>query len=138
MKATTTQRVTDLVNDTRSEHGFGGPGGPQAEDQQVIAAAIGITTAQLQTELTAGKTIAAIATEHNATSAAVVGALVTSENKEIDARVAAGQLTAAEGATQKSQTQHRVTDLVNGTRPAGGPGGWRGGPPPNAPASSSN
>ena len=40
----------------------------------MIATAIGITTTQLQTELTAGKTIAAIATEHNVTAATVTNA----------------------------------------------------------------
>ena len=103
MKTETTQRVTDMVNGTRPARGPGGPGGPgeprgiQAEDQQVIATAIGITTTQLQTELTAGKTVAAIATEHSSTAAKVIGALVASENTEIDQRVASGQITAAQG-----------------------------------------
>jgi thymidine kinase len=143
MKSQTTQRVTDMVNGTARAHGPGGPGGPrgmQAEDQQVIATAIGITTTQLQTELAAGKTVAAIATGHNVATATVVNALVTSENSEIDKRVASGSITAAQGTQEKTQTQQRVTDEVNGTRPAGGPGGRHeapGGAPPNAPAGSS-
>jgi transposase-like protein len=143
MKTQTTQRVTDMVNGTRPAHGPGGPGGPrglQAEDQQVIATAIGISTTQLQTELSAGKTIAAVASEHNVTTAKVVSAWVASENSEIDKRVGSGEITAAQGTQEKTQTQQRVTDEVNGTRPAGGPWGPHGGPdggPPNAPAGSS-
>ncbi len=138
IKADTTQRVTDMVNGTRPA---GGPRGAPAEDQQVIATALGISTTQLQTELTAGKTIAAIATEHNVTAASVINALVASENKEIDQRVVSGELSAARGAQEKTQTQQRVTDLVNGTRPADGPwghGGFPGGPPPNAPSGTSS
>ena len=142
MKRQTTQRVTDFVNGTEPAHGPGGPGGPggargglQAEDQQVIAAAIGISTTQLQTELTAGKTIAAIAAEHNSTAARVISELVASENTEIDQRVSSGQLTVAQGAQMKTMTVQRVTDEVNGTEPPhGGFGGHDG--PPGAPAGS--
>lgn len=134
MKTQTTQRVTDMVNGVRPAFGPGGPGGHgggpggQAEDQQVVATALGITTAQLQAETAAGKTIAAIAKAHSVDPNAVISALVASENKEIDARVAAGQMTAAEAAQAKAGTTQRVTAEVNGTQPTGGFGG-HGGPP---------
>lgn len=99
----------------------GGPG--RAEDQQVVASALGLTMAQLQTEETAGKTIAAIATEHHVAVSKVVNALVASENAEIDKRVSSGQITAAQGAQMKTMTTQRVTDEVNGVHPAGGPPG---------------
>lgn len=141
-KAHTTERVTGFVNGTPppgGPHGPGGRGGLQAEDQQVVATAIGITTTQLQTELTAGKTIAAVATEHNVAVSKVIDALVASENNEIDQRVSSGQLTSAQGTQEKTHTTQRITDEVNGTHPAGGPGGWGpGGPPPaGAPGASS-
>jgi hypothetical protein len=102
--------------------GPGGAGGAgRTEDQQVVAGALGLTAAQLQTEETAGKTIAAIATEHHVAVSKVVSALVASENAEIDRRVAGGQITAAQGAQLKAMTTQRVTDEVNGIRPAGGP-----------------
>jgi thymidine kinase len=142
IKTQTTRRVTDFVNGTAPPHGPGGPGRPggprgglQAEDQQVVATAVGITTTQLQSELTAGKTIAAIATEHGSTAAKVVSALAASENSEIDQRVSSGQLSAAQGAQMKTTTVQRVTDLVNGTEPAHGGFGGHGGPP-GAPAGS--
>jgi hypothetical protein len=93
----------------------------RTEDQQVVASALGLTTAQLQTEETAGKTIAAIATEHHVAVSNVVSALVASENAEIDKRVSGGQITAGQGAQMKAMTTQRVTDEVNGIRPAGGP-----------------
>jgi hypothetical protein len=137
MKPQTTQRVTAFVNGTAPAHGPGRRGGPgrglSSEDETVVAGAIGITSAQLQTELTAGKTIAAIATEHSSSAATVISAWVTSENTEIDQRVSSGQITVAQGAQAKTQTTQRVTDQLNGTRPAGGGphGGW-GGPPGGA------
>ena len=139
MKGETTQRVTDLVNGTEPAHGPGGPGGGmRGEDQQVIATAIGISTTQLQTELTAGKTIAAIAVEHHVTAAKVINALVASENTEIDQRVASGQMTTAQGAQMKTMTVQRVTAEINGTEPAGGfgrhDGPGPGGPPWSQPA----
>jgi hypothetical protein len=133
MKTQTTQRVTDFVNGTMRAHGPGGPGGPGGglggEDGTVVAGTIGISTSQLQTELSSGKTIAAIAKEHNVAAAAVISALVASENKEIDQRVSSGAITAAQAAQIKAETTQRVTDEVNGTHPAGRPdGAWGGGP----------
>jgi hypothetical protein len=98
-------------------HGPGGPGGLQTEDQQLVATALGITTTQLQTELSGGKTIAAVAKEHNADVNALISTWVASENKEIDDRVASGALTKAQGDQDKTMTQQRVTDEVNGTHP---------------------
>ena len=143
MKSQTAQRVTAVVNGTEPARGRGGPGGPgggtRAEDQQVVAGAIGITTTQLQTELTAGKTIASIATEHNVTAAKVINAWVASENTEIDQRVSSGHLTAAQGAQMKTTTVQRVTDEVNGTAPArGGFGGHDGSPGPPSGSSPTN
>lgn len=97
----------------------GGPGGPHglgAEDQQVVASAIGITTAQLTTELTGGKTIAQVAQAHGADVNTLISAWVASENKEIDDRVTSGQLSKAQGDQMKAGTQQRITDEVNGTR----------------------
>jgi hypothetical protein len=101
--------------------GPGGGPGAQAEDQQVVATALGLTTTQLQTEETAGKTIAAMAKEHNVDVNKVITAWVASENAEIDKRVSSGQITATQGAQEKTSTTQRVTAEVNGTRPADGP-----------------
>jgi transposase-like protein len=124
-KANTTKRVTDFVNGVRPAGGPGGHGGPGAargEDQTVIAGAIGITVQMLQTELSGGKTIAAVATAHSVTPATVISALAASENKEIDAALAAGKITAAQATSAKAATTQRATDVVNGVHPARGHG----------------
>lgn len=118
LKSHLQQMVTDMVNGVRPPRRGPRGAGMRPEDQAVIAGAIGITTAHLQTELGAGKTIAAIATAQKVDPSTVISALVASENKEIDAAVSAGSVTQAEADNMKSHTQQRVTDQVNGTRPA--------------------
>ena len=85
---------------------------------------LGITTTQLQSEVAAGKTAAAIAKEHNVAVATVISTLVADENKEIDAAVSAGTITSAQATQMKANTTQRVTDMVNGTQAGAlGPGG---------------
>jgi hypothetical protein len=114
--------TTEPAESAEPGHDWGAHAGGagRAEDQQVVATALGLTTTQLQTEETAGKTIAAIAKEHNVDVNKVVSALAASENIEIDKRVASGEITAAQGAQEKTTTTQRVTAKVNGTHPAGG------------------
>ena len=90
---------------------------------QQVATAIGVTTTQLQTEMAAGKTIAAIAKEHDVDPATVISTLVSDENTEIDAAAAAGTITSTQATQMKTQTTQRVADMVNGTKPAHAPGG---------------
>lgn len=116
-KAATTARVTGDVNGVHREGS--GHGGRRGEDDKVVADAIGVSTAQLQTELAAGRTIAQVATAHGVAVSKVISALADSENAEIDQRVSSGQLSAAQGATAKSGTTQRATDEVNGVHPAG-------------------
>jgi hypothetical protein len=54
---------------------------------------------------------------------------VAHEQTEIAAAVGAGKLTQAQADQLTANLQQRVTDLVNGVRPAGPPT-WGGGPPP--------
>jgi hypothetical protein len=128
-------RVTDLVNGTRPAGpgpGFGHPGMGPGDDFAAAASYLGITTAQLQTDLQSGKTLAQVADATGGkSSAGLIAALVAAEKTEIAAAVTAGKLTQAQADQITAGLQTRVTDMVNGTRPAGGPhGGW-GGPPPS-------
>src|SRR5258708_4648205 len=129
-KANVTQRVTDFVNGTPPA---GGPGrrGLRSEDLGVVAAAIGISSSDLQAALNNGQTIAAVAKAHNVNTATVISAWVASENKEIDDLASSGKITQAQATQMKSMTQQRVADEVNGTFRGGpgGPGGRHGGGP---------
>ncbi len=127
-KAAVTQRATDQVNGTMSGR-QGGPGGfgcnETVSDQSVVAGVIGITEAQLDTALSNGQTVAAVAKAHNVDPQKVIDALVTDGLNELAAQVKAGTLTQAQADAQKAAVTQRATDQVNGTMSGrqGGPGG---------------
>jgi hypothetical protein len=96
---------------------------------------LGLTEAQLRTELESGKTLAQIATAHDKTADGLVGALVDAAKQRLDTAVAAGRLTRAEADSMLTGLKSRITDLVNGRLPGPfsdhrGLRGSRSGPPP--------
>ena len=130
---TLTQRFTDLVNGVHPARGPGGPGGfghgPGGGGDDLAAAAtyLGSTTANLLTQLQAGKTLAQVAAATSGKSTAgLVAALVAAEKTEIAGKVTSGELTQAQADQMIATLTARFTDFVNGVRPAGGPGGPNG------------
>jgi hypothetical protein len=116
-KGTSTSHTT--TNAFRA-HDLHGPG----DDLDAAASYLGTTAAALETQLQAGKTLAAIAgTTSGKSVAGLVSALVAAEKTELAAGVTAGKLTQAQADTISSTLQQRFTDFVNGVRPAGGPAG---------------
>ncbi len=120
---------------TGGTFGPGGPGGNHGfgrtetvSDISVVAKAIGISEADLQTALDGGQTVAAVAKAHNVAVQTVIDALVADGQSELAADVTAGRLTQAQADAQKAQVTQRATDQVNGTM-LGGPGGPMGGGP---------
>ena len=100
-----------------------GPGG------QAIADYLGLTAAELRTQLQGGKTLAQIATAQGKTVAGLEDAIVAAATKKLDAAVTAGKLTAAQEATMLADLKAHVDDMVNSTGPpAGAPHGGPGGP----------
>ena len=101
--------------------GHGGPGfGPGVnlkEDLTVITNTLGITAAQLQTDLAAGKSLATIA---GSKTAALITALVAAETTEINARVTSGAITQAQATTLIAGLNAAITAAVNATPPTGG------------------
>jgi hypothetical protein len=113
--------------------GFGHHGGPGHHGfHHLVAAAsyLGLSEAELRTQLSGGKTLADVAKAQGKTVAGLVAALVADEKKELDAAVAAGRLTQAQATAMLANAEQRFTDLVNGTLPAHGPRDF--GPPPAA------
>jgi len=94
-------------------------------DLSVVATAIGISQTDLQTALSSGQTVAAIATAHGVAPQKVIDALVTDGLNELAAEVKAGTITQAQADAQKAEVTQRATDQVNGTFTGGhgGPGG---------------
>jgi hypothetical protein len=128
---TLTQRFTDLVNGVHpgGQGGFGhghGPGGG-GDDLAAAATYLGSTTANLLTQLQAGKTLAQVATATSGKSTAgLIAALVAAEKTEIAGKVTSGALTQAQADQITATLTARFTDMVNGVHPADGPGGHDG------------
>src|SRR5215217_1582575 len=118
-------------------HGFGHHHGPGLD---AAAKYLGITEAQLRTELQNGKTLADVAKAHGKTVDGLVNAVVDEAKTKVDAAVKAGKLTQAQANEMLSDLKDRITDFVNGRFPAppfghdGDRHGFRGGsffgPPP--------
>ncbi len=105
---------------------WGGPGGGPFGNLDAAASYLGVTSAGLQTDLQGGQTLAQVAAAQGKTVDGLVSALVTAAKSDLDAQVTAGNLTAAQETSIESNLTAHITDLVNGVRPAHGPGGQDG------------
>jgi hypothetical protein len=85
----------------------------RAEVEALVASTLGIDAATIKTRLAAGETLGAIA---GTKKPALISALVALETKEIDARVTAGTLTAAQAATLKANLTDHVTKMVDSVK----------------------
>ena len=86
----------------------------------IITSTLGISLDTLKTRMKAGETLSAIAGDKKD---ALINALIAEINKQIDAAVSAGKLTAAQATAQKAKTTERVNDMVNNLKPMGHKGG---------------
>jgi hypothetical protein len=92
-----------------------------------VSKVLGITEAELKTELEAGKSVSDIAKAKNIDLATVKAALLAEAKAHIDAEVAAGKHTEAEGATKLAEMTSRLdTMLTTAGLPARGPQGMGG------------
>ncbi len=94
-------------------------------DASVAAKAIGITETELNTALSGGQTVAAVAKAHSVDVQKVIDALVADKRDEVAAAVAAGTITQAQADQELANATQLATDQVSGI--GFGPGG-RGGP----------
>jgi len=103
------------------------PSVEKADRPSPLAAAskvLGITEAELKTELVAGKSVADVAKAKNIDLSTVKAALLAEAKAHIDAEVAAGKHTAAEGAAKLAEMTSRIdTMLTTAGLPARGPHG---------------
>jgi hypothetical protein len=91
---------------------------------------LGLTDAQLRTQLESGKSLADVAKAQGKTVDGLVQAIVDSAKKKLDAAVAAGSLTQARADSILSELKSHAAEFVNGTAPRFGFRHFRGGPPP--------
>jgi hypothetical protein len=89
----------------------------KAKHEAVIAGALGITAAELKTQLATGKSLAEIA---GTKKDALIAALVAEKSADLDVAVTAGKITAAQATTAKANLVALVTAEISATRPAMG------------------
>lgn len=82
---------------------------------------LGLTEAQLRTQLESGKSLAQVAQAQGKPVSGLVDALVAAAKKRLDEAVAAGRLTKAQADEMLAGLRTRITSLVNSTGPAGRP-----------------
>lgn len=105
----------------------GGPGRGAGLDG--AATALGITEDELRTQLRAGKSIADVATDKGVEVQTVIDAMVAEAKTRLDQAVTDQKLTQAEADQRLAEITGRITEMVNGQMPPGGPGmGGPGGP----------
>jgi hypothetical protein len=97
--------------------GFGLGRGMLGASAAAVASYLGITPAELRTELESGKTLAQIAVAHNKTADGVVSTLLAEAKKRLDAAVTDKKLTAADEQTMLDHLKTLLTAVVNGKRP---------------------
>ena len=119
------------------DNDFGGRGfGGHLDILGTAATYLGMSEDEVR-EALAGKTLADIAKDRGKSSAGLVAALVTAEEKTIDEAVSVGRMTKAQATEIKSRLQARMQALVDGELHGPGhglrPGFWRGSGFPRGP-----
>jgi hypothetical protein len=97
-------------------HGRHGHGPGAALD--AAAAYLGMSEDKLRDQLESGKTLAQVAKDRGKSVDGLVDAMLADKKKRIDAAVAAGKITKAEGDEFAAGLEARVADFVNGRFPA--------------------
>lgn len=104
-----------LFGGHRGPHGHH-PGGRIALD--AAAGYLGVTEAELRESLRAGESLADVAKAEGKAVAGLVDALVAAQTERLDEAVEAGRITKERRDEIVAGLKERVTDAVNGVRPA--------------------
>jgi hypothetical protein len=116
LKARIESQDYPLLGGFRFGH-HGGPGGHGFGHLDAAATYLGLTAAELRTQLSDGKTLVDVARAEGKTVDGLVAALVPDETKELDEAVSSGRLTRAQADEIRENTEERLTDMVNGEMP---------------------
>ena len=119
-KGTITQSQADAIVKAQTDAMAAGKAAMETDRaavDAVVTATLGITADALKARLKAGESLATIA---GAKKDTLIAAITAEINRQIDAAVVAGKLTAAQGAERKAKTAENVTKRVNNLRPPHG------------------
>lgn len=119
-KGTITQSQADAIVKAQSDMKAAGKAAMEtnrAAVDAVVTATLGITADAIKARLKAGESLATIA---GAKKDTLIAAITAEINRQIDAAVVAGKLTAAQATERKAKTAENVTKRVNNLRPPHG------------------
>ncbi len=119
-KGTITQSQADAIVKAQTDAMAAGKAAMEtnrAAVDAVVTATLGITTDAIKARLKAGESLATIA---GAKKDTLIAAITAEINRQIDAAVVAGKLTAAQATERKAKTAENVTKRVNNLRPPHG------------------
>ena len=105
------------------DHGGRGAHGAPRFATESLAKVLGLSLDELNTQLTSGKTLAQIADAQKVEIQTVKDQLVADFTAKEQAEVTSGKHTQAEVDAKIAEFKTRLDDMVNGVRPAMGPGG---------------
>lgn len=91
----------------------------QALSPASLAAALGLSSSALETELRSGKSIADIAKEHNVDLQKVKDAILANVKSELDSAVSGGQLTQSQADLAYQALSQKLANVVSSTAPQG-------------------
>ena len=106
----------------RDGMGGRGKGGAPRFATDALAKVLGLSTTELNTQLQSGKSLADIAKAQNVDVQKVKDQLLADFTAKEQAEVASGEHTQAEVDAKVAEFKTRLDDMVNGVRPAAGPG----------------
>lgn len=119
-KGTITQSQADAIVKAQSDMKAAGKAAMETNRtavDAVVTATLGITTDAIKARLKAGESLATIA---GAKKDTLIAAITAEINRQIDAAVVTGKLTAAQATERKAKTAENVTKRVNNLRPPHG------------------
>jgi hypothetical protein len=115
--------VAAALEAAKPARGDGGPGMRGGRGLDSAATALGITADELRTALEGGQSIADVAAANGVDVQVVVDAMLADLKTHLDEEVAAGEHTQEEADAKLAAATERITAMVNGELPAGGPQG---------------
>jgi len=107
--------LDDIVNHSGPPTGMPGRGAPRFG--AAVASYLGLTPAELRTQLRSGHSLAQIATAQGKTVAGLKAAILAAAKTQLDKAVTAGKLTAAQEQTLLDRLAAHIDELVNRTGP---------------------
>ncbi len=114
---TITQEQADTIAESLADRGFGRGHHRhafRAGESEVVTELLGLTEAEIRTEIQAGSTLAEVAEANGVATQTLIDALVTEHQEHLDQAVTDGRLTEEQAAERSADLEERVTARVNG------------------------